>query len=109
VLAGDPQQVMDLLDPDVVLLSDGGPNRHAARRPVRGPYRVARLVLNLMKRLGDIPFDVAQLNGEVALVAEHPDGPIVIQFSERNGHIARIWSVLNPEKLTDFGEPFDGR
>jgi RNA polymerase sigma-70 factor (ECF subfamily) len=107
VMAGDPQQVMDLLDPEVVLLSDGGPNRHAARRPVRGPYRVARLVLNLMKRLGDIPFDMAQLNGEVALVAEHPDGPIVIQFSERNGRIARIWSVLNPEKLTDYGDPFD--
>ena len=37
IASGDIDAVMQLLAPDVVLLSDGGPNRHAARRPVVGP------------------------------------------------------------------------
>jgi hypothetical protein len=34
----------------VVLVSDGGPNRRAARRPVVGAERVARLLINLTER-----------------------------------------------------------
>ena len=41
---------MSLLAPDVVLLSDGGPTVRG-RRPVVGADRVARLVVNLAKRL----------------------------------------------------------
>ncbi len=49
-LAGDVAATMALLDPDVVLTSDGGPHRHAARRPVIGADRVTRLLVNITQR-----------------------------------------------------------
>lgn len=50
VARGDVDALMALLAPDVVLLSDGGAQRHAARRPVVGADRVARFVVNLARR-----------------------------------------------------------
>ena len=49
VAQGDVEQVMALLAPDIVMLSDGGPHRHAARRPVVGADRVARLMVNIAR------------------------------------------------------------
>jgi hypothetical protein len=40
-------RTLELLDADVVLVSDGGPDQHAARHPVVGADRVARLAVNL--------------------------------------------------------------
>ena len=53
--SGDEARVVQLLDPDVVLVTDAGPNRHAARRPVLGVYRVGRLLTNLARRIGVLP------------------------------------------------------
>ena len=47
--AGDTDKVLAMLAPDVVHISDGGPDHHAARRPVIGADRVARLLVNLAK------------------------------------------------------------
>ena len=44
VLADDEERALSLLDPDVVLTSDGGPNRRAARHPVVGAKRVQQLL-----------------------------------------------------------------
>src|SRR5262249_50722543 len=49
-LTGDVEALMALLSDDVVLISDGGAAKHAARRPVVGPERVARLVMNIAGR-----------------------------------------------------------
>src|SRR5580704_8853539 len=40
VLADNEERTLSLLHPDVVLISDGGPTRHAARQPVVGAERV---------------------------------------------------------------------
>jgi RNA polymerase sigma-70 factor (ECF subfamily) len=99
---GDIDAVMQLLAPDVVLLSDGGPDRHAARRPVVGPYRVARLVVNLARRL--TPSDEVRLvhvNGEPGLLFVSdgaPDYTLSFAFSP-DGRARRLYSQLNPEKL----------
>src|SRR5918997_1822843 len=42
LVLGDTDRVLALLAPDVVLVSDGGAGRRAARRPVVGPHRVGR-------------------------------------------------------------------
>src|SRR5439155_1733197 len=65
VAQGDVDKVMALLAPDIVMLSDGGPDRHAARRPVVGPDRVARLMVKLARRVparGDFRFGHATDN-----------------------------------------------
>ena len=53
VAAGDVGQVMAVLADDVVHLSDGGADHRAARKPVLGRDRVARLLANLAGRLSE--------------------------------------------------------
>lgn len=99
---GDVQGLLDLLAPDVVLTSDGGPDRHAARRPVLGPDRVSRLLLNLTARMPDgVPMEIRSVNAAPALVMHHPDGPIVVSADRtEDGRVAAVRVLLNPEKLT---------
>jgi RNA polymerase sigma-70 factor (ECF subfamily) len=98
-MSGDLDALLGLLDPEIVLVSDGGPDRHAARRPVVGPHRVARLLLNLGPRLGTIGGAVLEVNGRPSLVFDDPEGRSVTQIDERDGRIVRIWTQLNPSKL----------
>jgi RNA polymerase sigma-70 factor (ECF subfamily) len=101
-VAGDTERVLDLLAPDVVLVSDGGPAVHAARRPVVGPDRVARLVANLMRRGIEegLAYAVTEINGTVGVVASQ-DG--VARFATAvtvaDGRVQRIDTVVNPDKL----------
>jgi len=101
VASGDIEQVMTLLAPDVVLLSDGGVARHAARRPVVGPDRVARLMVNLAQRRHDTDIRLAHVNGDAGLVFRVDGRPdLVLSFSfAPDGRVLRIFGQLNPEKL----------
>jgi RNA polymerase sigma-70 factor (ECF subfamily) len=102
IATGDIDEVMALLAPDVVLVSDAGAERHAARRPVVGPDRVARLLVNLAKRL-TLDHDVrpVHVNGEPGLLVE-ADGRLdyVLVFSfTPDGQARRLFGQMNPEKL----------
>ncbi len=102
VAQGDVEQVMALLAPDVVLLSDGGPDRHAARRPVVGPDRVARLMVNIARRIPPAAdARLASVNGEPGIVFRAgARADLVLSFSfGADGRVRRIYSQLNPEKL----------
>ncbi len=102
MLTGDIPGLMELLSPDVVQLDDGGPNRHAGRRPIIGPHRVARLMVNLAKRMPpEQTAEVVRVNGSpgvLLLLDGRPD--IVLSFElGPDGLVRRIWSQLNPDKL----------
>ena len=111
VAMGDVDRVVELLAPGVVLTSDGGPRRHAARRPVVLPERVARFLVNTAAKLpadGDI--GIEQVNGAPALVARTGTGTLVL-VAEREpvaGAVVRVHLVLNPDKLggLDATPPF---
>jgi RNA polymerase sigma-70 factor (ECF subfamily) len=102
VAVGDMGRVIELLAPDVVLTSDGGPDRHAARRPVVQPERVARLLVNLAARLpADGELGIEQVNGAAALVARS-EVEVLVLTAERDPHtgaVSRIQMLLNPEKV----------
>jgi RNA polymerase sigma-70 factor (ECF subfamily) len=102
IATGDIDEVMALLAPDVVLVSDAGAERHAARRPVIGPDRVARLLVNLAKRLTlDHDLRPVHVNGEPGLLVE-VDGQLdyVLVFSfTPDGQARRLFGQMNPEKL----------
>jgi RNA polymerase sigma-70 factor, ECF subfamily len=102
LLEGDVEAVMALLAPDVVQLDDGGPARRAARRPIVGPYRCARLMVNLTKRMPpSAALDFVRVNanpGVVVRVDGHPEIVFSVEFAP-DGRIGRIWSQLNPDKL----------
>jgi len=99
---GDVDTVISLLAPDVVLLSDGGPDHHAARRPVVGPHRVSRLMLNLANRLpADAAIDVRWVNGSPGIVVRVGGTPVfVVAVEVAGGLVHGVKVVVNPDKLT---------
>ncbi|BBY54864.1 sigma-70 family RNA polymerase sigma factor [Mycobacterium koreense] len=109
--AGDMAAVVALLHPEVTFTGDA--NRHAptAVRPIAGPDRVARFLFGLARRYGPALIEANQLafvNGELG--AYTPGAPAVEGFAElmprvtvmavREGRVAAIWDIANPEKFT---------
>jgi len=102
VVGGDLDAAMALLAPDVTLVSDGGPTRHAARRPVVGADRVARFLINVAaKQPADATVEMAEINNSPALISRTADEPPVVMTVEagHDGRIAAVHMVLAPEKL----------
>jgi RNA polymerase sigma-70 factor (TIGR02957 family) len=96
---GDLHGLLDVLAPDVVVVADGGGLAPAARRPIQGAERVARLLVGGL-RAADVEVKPVWLNGS-------PGGRIeiggevnaVVSFSVENARITRIYAVSNPHKL----------
>jgi RNA polymerase sigma-70 factor (ECF subfamily) len=102
LLAGDIDGCLAQLAPGVVLTSDGGPNRRAARRAVVGADRVLRLVTNLFTRDLDLVGEVrtVSVNGVYGLHVAHAKGPIVVTGDvDERGRLYRLWIQMNPDKL----------
>jgi RNA polymerase sigma-70 factor (ECF subfamily) len=99
---GDTDRVLALLAPDVVLVSDGGPTTHAARRPVVGADRVGRLMGTLARRGLEVDVRVVptELNGEPGFVAMLGDVAVLATaLSVEAGRVVAVHSVVNPDKL----------
>lgn len=107
VAAGDVEAVMAHLAPDVVQLDDGGPARHAGRRPIVGPHRVARFWVNLAKRGAHLALHRVEVNGRPGLLFTDGGRPDMVMSFELDaaGRVARIFVQLNPEKLTHLEGP----
>jgi RNA polymerase sigma-70 factor (ECF subfamily) len=102
VAAGDMDLVTSLLADDVVLVSDGGSDHHAARRPVVGPDRVARFLVNLGRRALDGGWaEPAVINGQGGAILRHADGTpaVVVEVEIVEGLASRLHLVVNPDKL----------
>lgn len=98
---GRVQMLLDVLAPDVVLLSDGGGKASAARRPVYGPENVAALLMGLAAKYGPAAEpEYLELNGLPA-VGFREDGVLttVFQLNLREGQVHAVYAVRNPEKL----------
>jgi len=107
VLADDEERILSLLHPDVVLTSDGGPTRRAARHPVVGAERVRQLLKGTWKLIAfktssspdeRPPVRLTEVNSSPSLVLDTPEGPIVITGEAVAGQITSIWARLNPDK-----------
>jgi len=102
IASGRADAVIELLAPGVVLTSDGGALRHAARRPVVLPERVARLLVNLGARTTpEATLAIEQVNGAAALVIRSGAGPVVLSAEREpvHGSIERVHLMMNPDKL----------
>lgn len=108
LLAGDIDGCLAHLAPGVVLTSDGGPNRHAARRPVVGADRVLRLVMNLFARDVALVSEIrpVSVNGAYGLYVEHDEGPLVFTGDvDDDNRIHHLWIQMNPDKLVHGNRP----
>lgn len=104
LLSGDNDQLLALLSPDVVLTSDGGPYRRAARRPVLGRDRVARFLTNLTRREPSAAAIVGTVNFGACLYVISTKGPLLVTGSVRGSMIAHVNLILNPDKLNGADE-----
>jgi len=113
VVSGDERRVRDLLTSDSVLTSDGGANRHAARRPVVGPQRIARFLINLARRFGAITdhsvnVEPTWINGAPGLIVAIDGNPYwVAALDVRDGKVDRFFVMVNPDKLASLDHRID--
>ena len=100
VRGGDLRGLLDVLAPDVVLVSDGGGVVAAARHPIEGADRVGALLGGLVKQAGDLEAMPMWLNGAPAARFDL-DGELntVTSLVLEDGRITRIYAIRNPHKL----------
>lgn len=99
---GDVEGLMAMLAPDVVFTSDSDGKVSAARRPVLGAPKVARLIAGLLSQAGpQHRIEVAAYNNAPALVVYEDDVPVsVVSMEIIDGVIANFYAMRNPDKLS---------
>lgn len=99
---GDVSALLHMLAGDAVLHTDGGGKKTATLKPIFGSDKVARFFVGICRKEG-AEFQgvtVTHLNGQPALVAIEADGlPRTMSLEIREGKIAAIYLVRNPDKL----------
>ncbi|MFE9254826.1 RNA polymerase sigma-70 factor [Streptomyces sp. NPDC006879] len=96
---GDLAGLEQLLADEVVYTADGGRGVNAARRPVHGRDKVARLLAGLAQRYtAGLDFCPAEVNGAPALLIGRPAAAVLV-FESSGGQVSSLRVVVNPEKL----------
>jgi RNA polymerase sigma-70 factor (ECF subfamily) len=101
---GDLAALEEMLAADAVLYSDGGGKAKAARKPVSGAARVARLIASVTRKnraTGMYTTEFARVNGQPGRLLRHRDGTVidVLTIDVVDGRISTLRIVRNPEKL----------
>jgi RNA polymerase sigma-70 factor (ECF subfamily) len=98
VATGDIQSLMDVLAPDVVLVTDGGGVKKAALRPILGREKVVRFLDGVSE--GDAEADVVMINGAPALrVLLDGELDTIASLVVEGGLVTGLYAVRNPAKL----------
>ncbi|MEW9552415.1 RNA polymerase sigma-70 factor [Nonomuraea sp. NPDC050783] len=101
----DLQGLLDVLAPEVVVISDGGGVKQAAPRPIIGADKVARFIIGgLGKAHVAVTGEPTVVNGNPALLLRvngEIDGVIAIRAED--ARITGLYYVRNPHKLTHVG------
>jgi RNA polymerase sigma-70 factor (ECF subfamily) len=98
---GDTDRLVALLHPDVVMRTDGGGVVNAARKPIEGADRVAKVTVALASKGGGLSgARFVDVNAMPGIVMQDWDGTAnVIAFTVDDGLITAVDVVRNPEKL----------
>jgi len=103
IYKADTQQLENLLQKDIVLISDGGGKVSAALKPVSGRARVMKFILGINKKFysnKEIVIRKSNINHHPALLYFHNNTLVNCQvFNFENGHISQIYIIRNPDKL----------
>ncbi len=103
-MSGDVEALESFLADDIVHLSDGGADRRAARVPIVGANRVARLFIKLATRWEPtMEFHAVQANGQSAMYTTNHGQPFMLVTTNWvDGKVTASYAILNPEKLAFF-------
>jgi RNA polymerase sigma-70 factor (TIGR02957 family) len=102
---GQVQELMEIMAPDVVLVTDGGGVVAAARAPIHGAELVAKLLARAERVVAAIETTTVWLNGAPAGRVEIDGQPAAVSVVVENGQLTRIYVVANPRKLTRLDDP----
>jgi RNA polymerase sigma-70 factor (ECF subfamily) len=99
--SGDLATLIHLLDPDVVLVSDGGGVVTSARKPVTGVERVARFVLGIFDKAHDQGrLERVDVNGAPGFAVYYRDDLVgVVSVTVAREQVTRLDIVQAPGKL----------
>jgi RNA polymerase sigma-70 factor (TIGR02957 family) len=103
---GQLEELMEVMAPDVVLIADGGGLAPAARSPIHGAERVAKLLSRAHRVVTNLQTTPVWLNGAPAGRVEF-DGErsAAVSLVVDGGRVTRIYVVVNPRKLAQLDEP----
>lgn len=100
--SGDLSALVGMLTEDVVVYSDGGGRASAARVPIRGPDKVARLLRGVTRKAGpNMIVRLLNVNGQLAIVRYEAGQTRDVTLIETvpDGRICAIRILRNPDKL----------
>jgi RNA polymerase sigma factor (sigma-70 family) len=101
---GDFDKLVAVLDPDVVLRSDGGPSRPWATRIVRGATAVARRARVGARGRTSVLLRPTLVNGAAGIILMEGGQPFAVWgFTVAGGKIVEIDAVTDPERLRQLG------
>ncbi|HEX2145951.1 MAG TPA: RNA polymerase sigma factor SigJ [Glycomyces sp.] len=98
--SGDLDGLLEMLDPEAVLVSDGGGVVRAARNPIEGADKVARFLVGVTAKHHEWHHQPIYINGNPALITVQGglvDG--VIALGIENGRITKVDMIRNPMKF----------
>lgn len=107
---GDIDELMTVLAPDVVLVTDGGGKAKAALRPIVGAAKAARFLAAIATRpymgteISDMTIELAEINGCLGLLITAGRPIAVLTTAVADGRITAIQLVANPDKLRGIAE-----
>ncbi|HST80493.1 MAG TPA: RNA polymerase sigma factor SigJ [Kineosporiaceae bacterium] len=98
---GDLAGLLAVLDPTVVLTSDGGGQISAARRPIHGADRVARFLIGVSSRItpGQRAVPSAVNGGPGFMILDGASAILIGSITVDGGRVQRVDLVLAPDKL----------
>jgi RNA polymerase sigma-70 factor (ECF subfamily) len=102
--ADDRDELLAVLAPDAIWMSDGGGKVAAARRVLHGSESIARMLMKIEQKYRNaFTYRLGHMNGEPALIMYSTGRPFGITYCETDGErILALYRVLNPDKLRDL-------
>jgi len=106
-VSDDMSGLLELLAPDVTVITDSGGKVSAVQNTLYGAEKAARLYRGIFRKWSPpMIFRIATVNGQPAMIACIDDRLVsVMTFDVRNNQIHCIYRTLNPDKLKS---PFCG-
>jgi RNA polymerase sigma-70 factor (ECF subfamily) len=101
---GDLTALLQVLAPDVTLVSDGGGKVRSARRPIHGANKVARFIASAADHIpAGMRIHFTDVNGEpgaVAMLGSTPYAVFTLDLDPQSHQVKTIRVIANPDKLS---------
>ncbi|MCD9880321.1 RNA polymerase sigma-70 factor [Streptomyces guryensis] len=102
---GQLQELLQLMAPDVVMITDGGGIVAAAPAPIHGAEVVAKLLAGAHRKVVALRTTTVWLNGAPAGRIDFDGEPSTVSLAVDHGRVTGIYVVRNPRKLTRLDTP----